>query len=255
MTSFRERLRKRETLLGTFFKTPSPALCEVLGQSGLDMVCLDAEHSPFDRRDIDACLLAFRSVNLPCIVRPPSASPENILNALDCGASGVLIPHVITAKDAAAMVKAAHYGNGGRGFAGASRAGVYGHKSMADHLRDSAASTAVIVQIEDAAALENVDEIAAVDGVDGLFIGRMDLTVSLGYDSPDHPAVVEAVRKVCNTAAKRGRAVGMYTPFTSECGMWIKEGASFFLLGSEHSFMLAGAQALRNEFTAAKGGV
>ena len=148
-------------------------------------------------------------------------------------------------------MRVSHFGNMGRGFATASRAGGYGVKSMPDHLRESAASTAVIVQIEDAQALDAVDEIASVEGVDGLFIGRMDLTVSLGYDRPDHPKVIDAVRRVCQTAAQRGRAVGMFTPNVAEVGMWIKEGASFFLLGSDQSLMLAGARVLREEFAAA----
>ena len=85
--SLKNRIAAREQLLGSFVKTPSPMLCEVLGKSALDLLCLDAEHSPFDRLVQDQCLHALRSEGMPSLVRVPSAAPEHVLNALDCGAT------------------------------------------------------------------------------------------------------------------------------------------------------------------------
>ena len=86
---FRDKLCSGAPLLGTFLKTPSPILCEVLARSGLDTVCIDAEHAPFDRTGIDACIFALRSAGIASLVRVMSNAPEHILNALDCGADGV----------------------------------------------------------------------------------------------------------------------------------------------------------------------
>lgn len=252
MTTFREKLCSGAPLLGTFLKTPSPIICEVLARSGLDTVCIDAEHAPFDRRDIDACVFALRSAGIASLVRVPSNAPEQILNALDSGATGVVIPHITTAAAARELARVAHYGRGGRGYAGSTRAAGYIGKSMADHLRDSAATTTVIAQIEDIEAVEAIEEIAAVDGIDCLFVGRMDLTVAMGCPSSDDPKVIEAVRRVCRTGKANGRAVGMFVPNVAESAVWLKEGAGLFLLGSDHAFLMAGARALLGDFANAK---
>jgi 2-keto-3-deoxy-L-rhamnonate aldolase RhmA len=175
-----------------------------------------------------------------------------ILNALDCGATGVVVPHVASAAAARAIAQAAHYGRGGRGYAGSTRAAGYIGKGMADHLRDSGAQTAVIVQIEDVEAIAAIDEIAAVDGIDCLFVGRMDLTVALGCPGPDDPRVLDAVRRVCRAGRAARRAVGMFVPNVAEAATWLGAGANLFLLGSDHAFMIAGARALRADFALAR---
>lgn len=147
--NLKSRVRNREPLIGTWVKTPSPMVCEVLGGTQLDLVCLDAEHSPFDRLTQDQCLSALWGKGMPTLVRIPSPAPEHILNALDCGATGVVIPHVTSAAMAEQLSKSAHFGAGGRGYAGSTRAAGYTGKKMADHLADSAAETVVVAQIED----------------------------------------------------------------------------------------------------------
>ncbi len=242
--SLKECLHDAELLVGTWVKTPSPTVCEVLGTTALDLLCLDAEHAPFDRAAIDGCLLATRAAGMPALVRIPSAAPEYILSALDCGANGVVVPHVTSAAMARDVVKAAHYGAGGRGYAGSSRAAGYTGKSMAEHLADSGAQTTVVAQIEDLEALDAIDDIAAVDGIDCLFIGRIDLTVAMGAASAADAEVVAAVEKVCAAGRKAGRPVGMFVGDLDELPRWIEAGASLFLLSSDHGFMLQGANRL-----------
>jgi 2-keto-3-deoxy-L-rhamnonate aldolase RhmA len=181
----KQRLAGGEALWGSFLKTPSPILVEVLASAGLDLLCLDAEHAPFDRLAIDHCAMAARAAALPMLVRTPSAAPEHILNALDCGADGVLLPHIRSAEEARAAVAAAHYGRGGRGYAGSSRAAAYALTPIPKHLAASAERTLVIAQIEDVEAVEAVEAIAAVPGLDALFVGRIDLTIALGETDPD----------------------------------------------------------------------
>jgi 2-keto-3-deoxy-L-rhamnonate aldolase RhmA len=242
-SEFRKRLTGGELIVGTFLKTPSPIAAEVLGRSNLDAFCIDVEHAPFGRLELDLCVAAFRTADRPSIVRTANDSSTEIRNALDSGATAVLVPHVTSAAQASAIVQAAHFGEGGRGFAGSTRASEFTTKSMSNHLADSKSQTTVIVQIEDLAALDNVADIAAVDGVDAIFIGRIDLAVAMGK-SPMDAAVIDAVMRICNEAAATGTTIGMFTPDLDEIPDWRKAGASLFLLSSDQSMILAGANRL-----------
>jgi staphyloferrin B biosynthesis citrate synthase len=247
--TLKSRLADGDTLLGTFVKTPHPHIVEVLASGGLDLLCLDAEHASFDRRDLDTCIMAARSSGVPVIVRPPSATPEQLLNALDLGADGVLVPHVRSAAEARAVAAAGHYGVGGglptRGYAGSSRSAGYGSIGIADHLTNSAARTAIIAQIEDVEALAEIDAIADADGLDALFIGRIDLTVALGSTDPDDARVIAACDHIIAACARAGRPVGIFTSRPADAALWHAKGVRLFLLGSDHGFVRDGARALR----------
>ena len=242
-SDFRQRLRDGEPLMGTFIKTPHPVIAEVLSHSRLDAIAIDCEHAPFGRGELDLCIGALRAADMPCLVRLADDSPTEIRNALDSGATGIVVPHVITADQASAIVKAAHFGDGGRGFAGSPRAADYTTKSMADHLAESRERTTVVVQIEDLAALPNVAEIAAVDGIDCLFVGRIDLAVAMQKSASDD-AVLDAVHRICADARAAECTVGMFTPNLDELPNWLDAGASLFLLSSDQSMLLAGANQL-----------
>lgn len=243
MVNFRDRLRAGDVLAGTWVKTPHPHVVEVLALSPLDCLVLDAEHAPFDRAALDLCILAARAARMPVLVRPASASHEHILNALDCGADGVIIPHIRSAAEAADAVRACHYGPGGRGFAGSSRAAGYTTRGMAAH-RAAAAGVTVVAQIEDAEAITDIDAIAAVAGIDALFIGRADLTISLGAETPDDREVVAAVERICAAGVAAGRTVGMFLGRVGDVPLWRARGASLFVLQSDQDFLLRGAALL-----------
>ncbi len=244
--TFQERLRAGELLSGTWIKTPHAHVVEVLSLSPLDVLVLDAEHAPFDRGSLDVCLHAARAAGKPVLVRPASAADDQVLNALDCGADGVIVPHIRSAKEARALVRACHYVSGGRGYAGSSRAAAYTTLGMARH-RAQAAGVAVIAQIEDREAVEAIDEIAAIDGIDALFIGRADITISYGAETPDDPQVVEAVERICVAGRAAGRSVGMFLSRVADIPKWRRKGASLFVLQSDHEFLLAGAAALARD--------
>jgi 2-keto-3-deoxy-L-rhamnonate aldolase RhmA len=248
IASFRARLQARELLVGTFLKTPSAAIAEILGLSGLNCLCVDAEHAPFDRAAMDTVLLAARAHDLPCLVRPPHAGAAEILNALDLGATGIVVPHITSAAAARSAVAASRYGREGRGYAGSTRAAGYTTRPMGDVIAAANAAVCVVLQIEDEAALAQIDEIAAVEGADCLFIGRMDLTVSLGATSPSDPRVVAAVERICEAGARHDRCVGMFTPTAAEALQWRGRGASLFLLGSDQQWILQGARDLMRAF-------
>jgi 2-keto-3-deoxy-L-rhamnonate aldolase RhmA len=241
--SLKARLAARDLLAGTWVKTPHPHVVEVLALSPLDVLVLDAEHAPFDRGNLDACILAARAGSKPVLVRPASAAHEHLLQALDGGADGVVVPHIRSAEEARDVVRACHYGPGGRGFAGSTRAAAYTTLGMAKH-RAAAKDVIVIAQIEDAEALDDIDAIARVEGLDALFIGRADLTISMGADTPDDPAVVAAVDRICAVGAVAGMPTGMFLPRVTDVPHWRAKGASLFVLQSDQEFMLKGAAAL-----------
>ena len=252
ISTFRSRLRSGELLAGTFVKTPGMILAEVLAATDLDLLCFDAEHSPFDRGDLDAAIFASRAADMPSIVRVADDSPGQIANALDCGATGVLVPHVDSLEKARSVARNCRYGEGGRGYSGSPRSAGYGTRSMADILAQNRTETTVIAQIEDPAALRDIDRIAAVEGIDCLFIGTMDLTVALGEDSATAPAVVEAATRVCRAAGAADVPVGVFAPSVSQIPFWKEQGVSLFLLSSDHAFLMQGANSLAESVAAAR---
>jgi 2-keto-3-deoxy-L-rhamnonate aldolase RhmA len=243
MVVFRERLLAGDLLAGTWVKTPHPHVVEVLSLSSLDVLVLDAEHAPFDRASLDMCIMAARAGGKPVLVRPPSSAPEQILNALDLGADGVILPHIRTAAEANEAVKACQYVSGGRGYAGSSRAAGYTTKGMEKHRAD-ARNVIVIAQIEDVDGVENIDAIAEVEGIDALFIGRADLTIAYGAKTPDDAVVVAAVDRIVAVSKAAGRTSGMFLGRVSDVRHWREKGSSLFILGSDHDFLLQGAAQL-----------
>jgi 4-hydroxy-2-oxoheptanedioate aldolase len=147
-------------------------------------VIIDTEHGPSDSVERLHHLRTADSMGIGALVRVPANGPEAILAALDAGALGVVVPHVMSAVEAEAAVQSAHYPlRGRRGLALSTRAG-YGSVPLADHLDEAATSTLVIAQIEDGPAVAACEEITAVEGIDGILIGTTDLSISLGHPEP-----------------------------------------------------------------------
>ena len=145
-------------LVGTFMKTPNHVTLEILMLAGLDFVCLDAEHSPFDRGAIDSCMAVARARDFPVLVRIGDGSPARILDVMDMGATGIVVPHVDTVEKARAIARAARFGHGGRGYAGSTRWAGFTAQKMPDLLARSAAETIVLTQIEEPEGVEAARE-------------------------------------------------------------------------------------------------
>ena len=190
---FGARLRGGERLVGTFVKTPSHVVMEILILAGLDFAVLDAEHAPFDRAALDACLAVARAHGFPTLVRIGAGEPAEVLNVLDLGATGIVVPHVDSVEKARRVARAARFGHGGRGYAGSTRWAGYTAARMPDLLARSAAETVVIAQIEEPEGVEVCEAIAAVDGIDALFTGPADLTVAYGHRTLDNPDLSAAM--------------------------------------------------------------
>lgn len=219
--SFRQRLLAGEPLLGTFIKTPTVHTTEIIGSLGFDFVVTDQEHAPFDRVTTDLILLA----------------------ALDDGAQGIVVPHVATAGHARAVVAAARYRGGRRGFSNSPRAGGYGRAGVWEHVDASDAATAVIAMVEDPQALDRVDEIAAVDGLDALFIGRGDLTAVLQAEAVDAPPVRAAVERIASAARTHHKPLCAHAGRIDTAELrWLRGlGISCFIVGSDQGYLRSAA--------------
>lgn len=236
----RARIARGDRLVGTFIKIAEVTVIEVLARSGLDFLCIDAEHAGWDRGRMDACLAVARALDMPVLVRVGAPTAPDILQALDAGAVGVVVPHVVSAQMAAAVARSAHFGPGGRGFAGSSRWAGFATRPMADVL-DQDGQTVVIAQIEDPEAVEAVEEIAAVPGIDALFAGPADLTVGYGGRSLGTPELTAALARIGAAARKAGKGYAGWVPDAAQAAVWAEYGMSIFVVGSDHTFLRAGA--------------
>ncbi|MEM7723009.1 MAG: aldolase/citrate lyase family protein [Pseudomonadota bacterium] len=245
--TFRQRVLDGDVLAGTFMKTPSVDVLEVLILAGLDFVCLDAEHAPFDRAGLNACAAVARAADFPFVVRVPSAAPSDIGMALDAGATGIVVPHVMDAATAARVAKASRFGHGGRGYAGSTRWAGFGTSTMPDLLERSRTETLVIAQIEDPEAVEDCEAIAATDGVDALFLGPADLSVAYGKTNQTSPELHAAMARVGAAAKANGKAYMTFSANAEASKALMEHGFTVFFVASEHAWMLQGARALMSE--------
>lgn len=246
---FRQRVLSGDLLFGTFLKTPTTHAAEILAQEGYDFVVIDEEHAPFNPETTDRILMACHHAGIAGVVRVSRI--EDILRVLDCGADGVLVPHVDNADRARAVAGAARYRSGSRGFSNTTRAGRYGSIGMADHIAAQDSGVAVIAMIEDRSAIGRLDEIAAVEGVDALFIGRGDLTVAFGAESQTATDVVGAVEAITSAASRAGRKVFVMSGAPDDAKALSGQGATGFIMASDQGFLRQGAKDTLARFAAA----
>ena len=247
-TDFRRRLKAREHLLGTFIKTPTTHATEILGMLGFDFVVIDQEHAPFDIVTIDRMVLAARASNIAPIVRVGDPSEANILSVLDCGASGILVPHVATVAKAREIAAACRYRGGRRGFANTTRAGRFGEASFPDHMADQDARVTCIAMIEDVDAIKEVDRIATVDGIDAFFIGRGDLTAAIGAPSMTSPETHRLVEPIMAAARKAGMPTIRLSPDRHDAVAMSRLGATAFMFSSDQGMLKQAAKQALNDF-------
>jgi 2-keto-3-deoxy-L-rhamnonate aldolase RhmA len=240
--NLRVRVLGRERLASTFVKTAEVTVIEVLATSGLDFIVLDGEHGGYDRGRLDACLAVCRALDFPALVRIPSASDETILMALDAGAVGVVVPHVDSVQKAQAIAKAAHFGRGGRGFAGSTRWAGFATRAMGDVL-DQDAQTIVMAQIEEPEGVEACEAIAAITGIDALFAGPADLSVGYGHRSQDNPDLPMALERIGRACAENDKGYVSWVPDAAKAAQWARYAMTGFVVASEHTWMRQGAAA------------
>jgi 2-dehydro-3-deoxyglucarate aldolase/4-hydroxy-2-oxoheptanedioate aldolase len=246
--SFARRLRAGEYLLGTIVICPAPEIVETLAGTGLDWLFIDCEHGVIDASHFVALMQAAGSC--PCVVRIPGHDPAWIGRALDAGAAGIIAPRVNTAAQARAIVAAAKYPPRGTRGMGLSRAHGFGLRH-ADYLRHADAETAVIIQAESRTAVKNIAAIAAVPGIDAIFIGPNDLAASLGHlGNVDALPVVRAIDRIMSTCRRADKHVGYFSVTTAGMRHALASGATLAAVSCETLLLIGAVRAMRDEMNA-----
>lgn len=226
----------------------SNIVSEVVGYAGYDWMLLDAEHSPNDIQTLIAQLQALKDSPSAPVVRPEWNNPVQIKRLLDSGFYNFLIPFVESAQQAEAAVTATRYPpQGVRGVSVAQRSNRYGYDK--DYFSSVNENICVMAQIENRAGVAASAEIAAIDGVDCLFIGPSDLAAAYGHlGNPQHPEVQQAIREIISGAKSHGKPVGILAPVESEAGNYQAMGIQVIAVGSDLGMLKAASSALRARF-------
>jgi 4-hydroxy-2-oxoheptanedioate aldolase len=243
MKKFRDAAMAKTQLVGTFAEIPHPVAIEVMAQAKPDFICIDWEHGQIARDQIENLVRASGIHAVPAMVRVPGHAPEAIAAAQDSGARGVLVPRVSTAAQATVAVMASRYPPAGERGVGPGRATGYGYHIF-DHLAVANQSIVVAVQVETAEGLANVDAIAATEGVDVVFVGPGDLSVSLDAWRPEGgQKLAKAIGTIIAATLKRGKTSGIFCGRPEDVATWAAKGASFFILASDTMFLGAATSA------------
>jgi len=229
----------------------APWFAEVIGKMGFDLIWLDLEHRAHGYDAIDPISLACRATGIDLMVRIPKAEYGNPMRALECGAHGIMVPHCRSAEEARRWVRWSRYPPlGERGFDSVGADAEFGLSSPAQYLERSNRETFLVLQIEDRDALDHVEEIAAVEGVNVLFVGPADLSMSLGVPFQlDHPAMQSAIDRVANATAKAGIWWGTVTNSPAFAQQALDRGARMVTCANDHFLLLDGLREAYRQFS------
>ncbi len=238
----KRKLKQGEPTVGNWVGLPSPSVVEILVRFGMDWLVLDTEHGPYGEEMLEDMMRAMRGSGVTPIIRVPDTDPAIIKKALDRGGYGIICPLVNTAEQARLAVSSCKYPPEGiRGVAGA-RASGYG-ADLPTYYAECNDEILVACQIETAEALDNVEEIAAVPGVDMLFIGPSDLSANLGlFGRTDEPSFRAAVDSICSAARAADVAIGYYASDPQDVLRCIEEGMTFVSLANDVRFLAGAAE-------------
>lgn len=245
MNPFRQLLKSAGSHppIGSWIMSASPLVAEAMGHAGFDWALVDMEHAPADVMQVVLMLQALAATRAVPVVRVPWNDTVMVKRVLDAGAATVMFPYVQSAEEARRAVAATRYPpEGVRGVAGMSRASKFG--TVHNYLKTANAGVGVIVQLETREALAAVDEIAAVPGVDALFIGPSDLSASLGHlGETMHPEVLELMGRAVRRARALGKHVGSLGGTPEQLAQYRAIGFDYMALSSDLGLLMRGAQA------------
>jgi 2-keto-3-deoxy-L-rhamnonate aldolase RhmA len=237
--SFAERLRRGDLLLGTLVSLPSPEITEILACAGFDWLFIDAEHGAFNPQQAQSMLQA--AGECPCVIRVPSDDEVWIKKALDIGAAGIIVPQVHTADQARRIVRACKYSPAGTRGVGIGRAHRYGME-FEHYIKNANRQTAVILQAESKQAVDNIAEIAAVKGVDAIFIGPYDLSASLNrIGRLKDMKVTRAIDSIVKNCKAEGIKLGYFGVSAEAVKPCIRKGFTLITAGVDTLFVTKSA--------------
>ncbi|HSA70149.1 MAG TPA: HpcH/HpaI aldolase/citrate lyase family protein [Burkholderiales bacterium] len=246
--AFKRALRAGTPQIGLWSSLSSNYTVEVIAGAGFDWILLDSEHSPADIENLLTQLQAAAPYPTHPVVRIPWNDMVTIKRVLDIGAQSLLVPYVSTADEAKAAVSYTRYPPAGvRGVAGTTRATRFGR--IPDYARRAHEQICLLVQVETQGALDNIEAICGIDGVDGVFIGPADLHASLGHPGEiANPKVKPMIDDAISRIRKAGKAPGILTPNEADARHWLDCGALFVAVGADVGILARGAEALAAKF-------
>ena len=241
LMNFRQRLRQNELLLGTMLTLPSPEVAEIIAACGYDWLFMDGEHGNLSTLDWQRMLQAVAGRSA-AIIRVAENTERDIKKVLDIGADGIIAPQVNSAEEARHVVACCKYPPRGIRGVGLARAQGYG-RNFAEYMESANDRIAVIIQAEHIDAVNNIDDIVKVDGIDAVFIGPYDLSASMGrMGEVDHPEVVEAIDRVHRACRENDITMGYFGTTAESVEGYIDKGCNFICAGVDAGFVSQGAQ-------------
>lgn len=245
---FKHALKAGKAQIGLWSSLSSNYTVEVIAGAGFDWILLDSEHSPNDLESLLMQLQAAAAYPTHPVVRVPWNDMVAIKRVLDIGAQSLLVPYVSTPAEAEAAVSYTRYPPSGvRGVAGTTRATRFGR--IQDYARRAHEEVCVLVQVETQAALDSIEAICGIEGVDGVFIGPADLHASLGYPGEiANPKVKPLIDQAIRRIRQSGKAPGILTPNEADARHWLGCGALFVAVGADVGILARGAEALAAKF-------
>jgi 4-hydroxy-2-oxoheptanedioate aldolase len=248
VNKFKQRLRAGEQQVGLWSSLSSAAATEILADSGFDWILIDTEHAPNETPMVADQLRAASLGSAAPVVRPAWNDVVILKRLLDIGVQTLLVPFVQTPEEAARAVAATRYPPGGvRGVASVHRANRYGR--VPDYFARADDEMCVLVQLETRAAVEALEDIAAVDGVDAVFIGPSDLAASLGHlGNNAHPEVRGTIERAYSRARAVGKPIGILAPLESDARAYLDMGFAYVAVGSDVVVLRKGCDALVKMF-------
>jgi len=238
----KELLRSGKPALGSWVTIGHPDVAEVMANMGFDWLVFDNEHAPLSTETTQLLIQAMSSTETVPIVRMPWNDMVEIKRALDIGAYGVVIPWVNSKEEALYAVRACKYPPAGLRGVGPRRASRYG-LDIKEYLQQANDEILVVVQIETQQAVDRIDEILSVEGIDAFFIGPYDLSASLGYlGQPDHPKALETYYRLLDAAKRTGVASGIHASNLQLAKHYIEKGFQFVALNDDIGLLKRGCQ-------------
>ncbi|MEG3136074.1 4-hydroxy-2-oxoheptanedioate aldolase [Rouxiella sp. T17] len=246
---FKQALAEGRPQLGLWLALANPYSAEICAGAGFDWLLLDGEHAPNDVRSLLGQLQAISGSSSQVVVRPPMDASWHIKQLLDIGAQTLLIPMVENAEQAQALVRAVRYPPQGIRGVGAALARASAFNRTTDYLHTANQQICLLLQIESRAGIENLEAIAAIDGVDGVFIGPADLAADMGFlGNPGAPEVQEVVEAGLTRIISQGKAAGILSADPALVSRYLQLGATFVAVGSDVGLLVNASTALVEKF-------
>lgn len=242
--ALKKRLLERQPCYGVISPTSDPIVCEYVGLTGLHFYVIDAEHGFLNPSDVQHMVRALEGVGCTPLARVGDLNEKLLLQYLDCGVMGIMMPGCSEADEVRRLVAAVKYPPLGQRGLGPVRAADYMMRmAQADYVRLANEQTLVLPQIEDPRAVENLDQLLAVEGVDGFIVGPRDLALAMGfYDGPAHPEVQRVIEQVFDKVLAAGKIAGTVAATAEQAQKLVQRGVTF-LLNSVQGLIATGARA------------